>query len=97
MSQLADNNNGFRYLVPVIDIFKVCLGRELKRKDSGSTTDTFEHIFAERKPMKLQTDSGKGFVNSVLQKILCKHGVQFFTSQNKDTQDNKGSIAKNFN
>jgi transposase InsO family protein len=95
MTHLADDNDGFRYLLTVIDVFsKYAWVVPLKRKDSRSITDAFEHIFAERRPLKLQTDKGKEFVNSVLQKMLRERGVKFFTSQNEDI---KASIAERFN
>jgi hypothetical protein len=95
MNHLADDNDGFRYLLTVIDVFsKYAWVVLLKRKDSRSITDAFEHIFSERKPLKLQTDKGKKFVNSVLQKTLRERGVKFFTSQNENI---KASIAESFN
>ena len=42
----------------------------LKRKDSKAVMEAFETIFLQRKPLKLQTDKGKEFVNVAFQKRL---------------------------
>lgn len=95
MNHLAEDNDGFRYLLTVIDVFsKYAWVVPLKRKDSQSVTGAFEHIFSERKPSKLQTDKGREFTNSVLQNKLAARGIQFYTSQNEDI---KASIAERFN
>jgi transposase InsO family protein len=95
MNHLAKNNEGYRYLLTVIDVFsKYAWVVPLKRKDSRSVAEAFEHLFTERKPAKLQTDKGKEFVNSIVQKTLERHGVKFYTSQNEDI---KASVAERFN
>ena len=73
MIHLADHNDGFRYLLTVIDVFsKYAFVVALKKKDSRSVVDAFDKIVKEekRKPSKLQTDKGKKFVNSALRTKL---------------------------
>jgi hypothetical protein len=95
MSHLADNNDGYRYLLTVIDVFsKYAWALPLKKKDSKTVLEAFENIFARRKPIKLQTDKGKEFVNAALQKKLKDRGIRFYVSQNEDI---KASVVERFN
>jgi hypothetical protein len=95
MTHLADHNDGYRFLLTVIDVFsKYAWTMPLKRKDARSVAEAFDNIFIERKPQKLQTDKGKEFVNSTFQKKLEELGVQFYVSQNEDI---KASVAERFN
>jgi hypothetical protein len=95
MTHLADHNEGYRFLLTVIDVFsKYAWTVPLKRKDAKSVAEAFDEIFTERKPQKLQTDKGKEFVNSTFQKKLEEIDVQFYVSQNDDI---KASVAERFN
>jgi hypothetical protein len=95
MSHLAKHNDNYRYLLTIIDVFsKYAWTVPLKKKDSNSVTDAFETIFADRKPLKLQTDKGREFVNAQLQNKLEERSIQFYTSQNDDI---KASVAERFN
>ena len=55
--------------------------------------DAFEKIFRQRKPLKLQTNIGKEFINVTFQKRLNELEIKFYVSQNEDI---KASIAKQF-
>ena len=69
MSHFADENDGYRYLLAVIDVFtKHAWVKKLKKKDSKSVTQAFNDIFLARRPAKLQTDKGKEFFNLTFQK-----------------------------
>ena len=46
--------------------------------------EAFESIFAQRKPLKLQTDKGKEFINATFQNRLKDLKIQFYVSQNED-------------
>jgi transposase InsO family protein len=95
MSHFADSNDGFRFLLTVIDVLsKYAWVQPLKRKDSKSIIDAFDLIFGERRPQKLQTDKGKEFVNAAFQNKLKDYGVQFYTSENEDV---KASVVERFN
>ena len=93
---LSEQNDGHRYLLTIIDVFsKYAWAIPLKRKDAKSVSDAFDEIFAGgRKPVKLQADKGKEFVNVPLQKKLKDEGVQFYVSQNEDI---KASVVERFN
>jgi hypothetical protein len=96
MTHLADHNDGYRYLLTVIDVFsKYSFVTALKKKNAKSVTEAFERVLVGgRKPLKLQTDKGKEFVNDEFQKMLKSKGIQFFVSQNDDI---KASVVERFN
>ena len=95
MSHLVEENDGYRYLLTVIDVFsKQAWVKKLKKKDGKSVTDAFDEIFVTRKPAKLQTDKGKEFLNATFQRRLADLGIQFYVSQNEDI---KASVVERFN
>ena len=59
MTHLTEHNNGFRYLLTVIDVFsKYAFVTALKKKDSNSAVEAFGNILEDkkRKPFKLQNE-----------------------------------------
>ena len=68
--------------------------KKLKKKDGKSVTDAFDEIFVIHKPAKLQTDTGKEFLNATFQRRLADLGIQFYVSQNEDI---KTSVVERFN
>ena len=96
VAHLSEQNDCHRYLLAVIDVFsKYAWIIPLKRKDAKRVSDAFDEIFAGGcKPVKLQTDKGKEFVNAPLQKKLKDEGVQFYVSQNEDIN---AIVAERFN
>ena len=97
MTHLADHNDGFHYLLTVIDVFsKYAFDVALKKKDSKNVVDAFGKIITDekRKPFKLQTDKGKEFFNRALRAKLEDWGIQFYVSQNEDI---KASVVERFN
>jgi hypothetical protein len=95
MTQLAEHNQGYKFLLTVIDVLsKFAWAIPLKNKSSKSVTDAFCTIFTQRKPNKLNTDKGTEFKNATLQKKLRELGIQFYTTQNEDI---KASVIERFN
>jgi hypothetical protein len=69
----SKDNNGFRYLLTVIDVMsKFAWAVPLKDKTGKSVAAAFEKIMKEsdRKPMKLWVDKGTEFYNNVMDKLL---------------------------
>ena len=78
MSHLVEENDGYRYQLTVIDVFsKQAWIKKLKKKDGKSITEAFNEIFTTRKPVKLQTDKGKKFLNATFQRRLAELNIQF--------------------
>ena len=97
MTHLAKHNDGHRYLLTVIDVFsKYAFATTTKKKDTKGVTEAFGKILemSGRKPLKLQTDKGKEFVNDTFQRKLRDESIQFYVSQNEDI---KASVVERFN
>ena len=68
MTHLADYNDGYRYILTVIDVFsKFAWVTALKKKDAKTFAEALQSIINDRKPIKLQTDKGKEFINTSFQ------------------------------
>jgi transposase InsO family protein len=97
MQSLQQENGGYRYLLTVIDVFsKYAWARPLYKKTGTAVASAFETIFQQsgRKPLKIQTDKGKEFTNSVFQAFLKKQQVHYYTTNNPDI---KASVVERFN
>ena len=66
----------------------------MKKKDGKSITEAFNEIFTARKPVKLQTDKGKEFLNATFQRRLAELNIQVYVSRNDDI---KTSVVERFN
>ena len=73
LQKLAKFNNGFRYLLVVIDVLsKYAWVRPLKHKTGKELKAALENIFIEskRKPFIIHTDKGKEFKNQLVLNFL---------------------------
>ena len=79
----------------VIDIFsKFGWIIPLKNKTGESVTTAFEKIFKEgRVPEFLWTDKGKEFYNKNLKKLLDKHDIKLYSTENEE----KSSVVERWN
>src|SRR6266481_5750261 len=96
MPNIAQYNDGYVYILTVIDVFsKYAWAVPLKRKTGVELVDAFKSIIdiSKRKPIKLQTDMGVEFINSTFQQYLKSQDIQFFTTQS----DLKAAICERFN
>ena len=76
------NNKGFRYIFIVIDNFsKYLWGMPLKNKYSQTITNEFANILtkSKRKPLKLESDRGTEFYNSIFQNFIKKKNIQHYS------------------
>ena len=67
------NNKGFRYIFIVIDNYSKNLWAiPLKRKYSQTITNEFSNFLttSKRKPLKIESDRGSEFYNSIFQNFL---------------------------
>ena len=94
MRTLKKHNNNYCYILTVIDVFcKKAWAVSLKTKDAATVIVAFKQIFADRKPLYLQSDKGKEFVAKSVQTYLNQENIKFYTSQNPDT---KCSVVERF-
>ncbi|XP_046605002.1 uncharacterized protein LOC124297735 [Neodiprion virginianus] len=94
---MKSRNNGFRYLLVVIDVLsKYAWVVPLKRKTAATVAEGFEQVLrtTPRRPDLLQTDKGKEFVASAFQKILRDNEIRYRVTRNPDV---KAAIVERFN
>ena len=78
----TSNNKGFRYIFIVIDNFsKYLWAIPLKNKYSQTITNEFSNILStsKRKPLKLESDRGSEFYNSIFQNFLKSKNIQHYS------------------
>ena len=76
------NNKGFRYIFIIIDNFsKYLWAIPLKNKYSQTITNEFSNILStsKRKPLKLESDRGTEFYNSIFQNFLNSKNIQHYS------------------
>ena len=76
------NNKGFRYIFIVIDNFsKYLWAIPLKNKYSQTITNEFSNILStsKRKPLKIESDRGSEFYNSIFQNFLKSKNIQHYS------------------
>ena len=96
MQQLKSHNNGFRYLLNVIDVFsKFVWSIPIKDKTGKTITESFDYIVktSKRRPEKLWVDNGTEFYNKVFQKWLNDNDVKMYSTFN----EGKAVVIERFN
>ncbi|WAR31101.1 YMD3-like protein [Mya arenaria] len=86
MVKFADWNQGFKYILLVIDTFsKYVWLQPLKYKTGDEVARAFEKIFttSNRSPTKLITDKGQEFRAKKVQNLMKKKEVHYFPTQNE--------------
>ena len=89
-------NNGYKYLLTVIDLFsRYAWAEPIKHKTGKEVRRAFENIFitSARKPERLQCDEGKEFDNRHVQHMLNVHNIRFFTVKSQF----KAAVVERFN
>lgn len=96
MQEFSKVNNGYRFILTVIDVFtKLAWASPLKDKSKNSVTNAFKEIIENNKPpAKLMTDKGKEFDNHIFANLMNKYGINHYMSENIDI---KCSIIERFN
>ena len=96
MQQLKSHNNGFRYLLNVIDVFsKFVWSIPIKDKTGKTITESFDYIVktSKRRPEKLWVDNGTEFYNKVFQKWLDDNDIKIYSTYN----EGKAVVIERFN
>ena len=78
----TSNNKGFRYIFIVIDNYsKYLWAIPLKNKYSETITNEFSNIIttSKRKPIKLESDRGSEFYNSIFQNFLKSKNIHHYS------------------
>jgi len=96
MRPYARFNNGYKYILTVIDVLsKYAWAIPLKSKSGLETAKAFSTIFREIKriPKNLQTNRGKEFYNGDVQKLVKKHDINHYSTYSIM----KASVVERFN
>lgn len=92
----SKENNNFKYILTVIDIFsKYAFAVAVRNKNGSTITEAMQYIISKNKiaPKNLQTDEGKEFFNKEFQNLMKLHGVNHYHSYSSM----KASIVERFN
>ena len=85
-SLISKFNNGFRFLLCVIDIFsKYTSVISLKDKKGVSIVNAFQKILKDsnRKPNKIWVDKGNEFYNNSFKKWLKDNDIEMYSTNNE--------------
>lgn len=97
MIPYARENNGFKYILVVIDTFsKFAWLIALKNKSGKEVTDAMRSLFIKypnRVPKNLQTDAGKEFYNQTFQSLMKSYHINHYSTFSVK----KASIVERFN
>ncbi len=97
LDKFARQNQGYKYVLNVIDTFSKYLFMEpIKKKDGPSVTKAFEKIIKNsggRKPQLLHVDMGKEFVNKHFKEMLGRHKIKMYHTFSEE----KSAIAERVN
>jgi len=95
VSMLAHWNGGIHFWLMCICVFsKYAWAVPLRNKSAASVLAGFQQIFAERKPLALQTDHGTEFTNTIVREYMEKSGVRQFFTWNPDI---KAAVVERLN
>ena len=78
---IARENDGYRFILTVIDIFsRYAWARPLKSKRGEEVAAAFQDIFREgRIPKRIQTDQGKEFENRHVLSLFHQYNIELFS------------------
>ena len=96
MRTYSKYNNGYNYILCVIDVFsKYAFARPLKNKNSETIKKCFDSIFNEANttPTHIQSDKGTEFVSKDVQRYFKSKNINYYTTNNPDI---KASIVERF-
>jgi hypothetical protein len=94
MQKYAPDNNGFRYILTLIDVFsKKAFAIPIKGKTGRAVSEALKEIFTQYVPKNLQTDEGSEYKNKEVQSLLKKYNIHYFVARNEHI---KCSIVERF-
>ena len=95
MQMYSRFNNGYRYILTVIDCFsRYAFAQPVKNKRANEIINAFKVIFQHGRPFKLQTDRGLEFKNKHFKEFLEQNNIHYFNTYNTEF---KCAIVERFN
>lgn len=90
LQNISKYNNGYKYILVVIDVFsKFGWCEPIKQKTSSEIVRAFSNIFNNKLkylPLHIQTDNGREFTNKHFQIFLKQKNIQYFSTNNSETK-----------
>ena len=96
MGALERYNNGYRFILTVIDLFsRYAWARPLRTKQGREVAAAFADIFQRdgRKPKRVQTDQGREFENQAVRTLFNNHNIELFSIKSAY----KAAVVERFN
>jgi hypothetical protein len=95
MLKYSSINKGYKYLLTCIDVFsKYAWIKPIKSKEGDSVLKAFMEIMSEgRRPVKIQSDEGKEFLNKPFRDFLLKNDITLYIVNS----ELKASVVERFN
>ena len=95
MIPYANVNDGYRYILTLIDIFsRYAWAEPLRDKTANEVAAALRRVFAQgRQPQRFQTDDGREFQNREVQHLLNIENIRYFTVKSQF----KGSLVERYN
>lgn len=95
MIEYEKMNDGYKYILTVIDVFsKTAYALPLKLKTANKVAVGMEEVLKNAVPFKLQTDQGLEFKNTIFNKLMKNYEINHFFTKNKEI---KCSVVERFN
>lgn len=97
LTSIKEHNDGYCYLLVVIDVIsKFAFVEPLREKTASSVATAFKKILdrAKQRPLTVQSDKGKEFTGAAFQALLKKYDVKFRTARNPDI---KAAVVERLN
>lgn len=90
MKDLADDNDGFKYVLAAIDIFsRYAWCVPVRSKAGKDVADAFARLLAgPRRPNIVRTDKGREFNNKDVLSFLSERGIGHFNAENTEVKSN---------
>ena len=94
MKKLANDNDGYKYILMIIDVFsKYGWAVPLKTKSGDVVKSALSSIFTKNSPSKIWADKGTEFYNVKVKNLLAKHKIEIYSTENKE----KCSVVERWN
>ena len=95
MSNIAKQNDGYKFLLTCIDCFSRRAWIEpLQSKHGKLIEKALEKIFQDQVCKRIQTDKGTEFLNIHVRNLLKRHKVELWVSENEDI---KAALVESLN
>ena len=85
MNKLSKHNDGFKFIMVMIDILSLSWLEPLKSKHGIAIKNAVDHIFSEtiRSPKVIQTDKGTTFFKALVKTYLADNNIELFATHSE--------------